>query len=89
MDCSSDSVESSRSVATPNGKIGIIAAVAAAAVAGGPATTAADGVGGGGGPVIACGDGVVLSGFCNKSKKNECKTTHTHKIIKIQLTIFD
>lgn len=64
-------------MATPNGSIGIIAAVAAAAVAGGPATTTADamGVAGGGGsagigtgvttvePVIACGEGVVLKGF--------------------------
>lgn len=71
MDCSSDSVESSRSVATPSGNIGIIAAVAAAAVAGGPATTA-DGVPGlaGGRAVVeafpaakACGDAILLNCF--------------------------
>lgn len=50
-------MESSRSVATPSGRTGMIAAVAAAAVAGGPATTERDG----GGPAKVCGDGVVLA----------------------------
>lgn len=57
-------MESSRSVATPSGKIGIIAAVAAAAVAGGPATTVCGMEGGG--PAMVCGDGVVLTGSCHR-----------------------
>lgn len=54
----SDSVESSRNVATPSGKMGIIAAVAAAAVAGGPATAENKG---GSGPGKVWGNCVVLS----------------------------
>ena len=65
MDCS-DSVESSRKVATPRGSIGMIAAVAAAAVAGGPATT---GDVAAGGPMKVFGDGVVVTTSFNTKIK--------------------
>lgn len=71
-DCS-DSVESSRSVATPSGKMGIIAAVAAAAVAGGPANAAVYVAGGVPLYVCVCGDGVVLTASQKSSDKRETR----------------